>query len=497
MTTTSTSRLLNLLSLLQTGREWPGSLLAERLGISPRTVRRDVDRLREMGYRIDGTMGPIGGYRLDAGSELPPLLFDDDQVVALAIALQAATVSGVGIEDAALRALTTVRQVMPSRLRHRLTALDFIAIPGRIGDATPGAVSPDVLVAVSSAVRAQHVLRFDYAGRPRRVEPHHLVVFEGRWYLVGWDLDRSDWRIYRVDRLAPRTPTGPRFSPRPIPGGNVAAYLSGRFKGSGGDDRWPCIGKVILDLPARAVLPFAGDGVVEDLGDDRCSLEVGSWSWIALAASLNRFDTAIEVVHPAELVAAFGELATRNAATALSPRERGVLVVISGLPGTGKSAVAAEVARRLGAVHLSIDSVEDALLGAGMEPGWTTGVAAYEAVRAAAEQNLRLGRTVIVDAVNDSEPARDTWRRAGAATGTTPHFFVLELADTAEHRRRLEGRARGLAHVGEPSWSDVRSRAEAFEPWQGPHDWIDASAPVAAVAASVLHRLESAEPRTP
>ncbi|NYF15658.1 putative kinase/biotin operon repressor [Microbacterium sp. AK009] len=497
MTATSTSRLLNLLSLLQTGREWPGSLLAERLGISPRTVRRDVDRLREMGYRIDATMGPIGGYKLDAGSELPPLLFDDDQVIALAIALQSATVSGVGIEEAALRALTTVRQVMPSRLRHRLTALDFTAIPGKIGGTTRGAVSPEVLVAVSSAVRAQHVLRFDHAGRPRRVEPHHLVVFEGRWYLVGWDLDRSDWRIYRVDRLAPRAPTGPRFTPRLIPGGDVASFVSGQFKGSKRGDSWPCVGKVILHLPARAVLPFAGDGVVEDLGDDRCSLEGGSWSWIALAASLNRFDTAIEVLHPAELAAAFGELAARNATTARSSRQQGVLVVISGLPGVGKSAVADEVARMLGAVHLSIDSVEEALLACGLQPGWTTGVAAYEAVRAAAEQNLRLGRTVIVDAVNDSEPARDTWRRASAATGTPLRFFVLDLADTAEHRRRIEGRARGLAHVGEPSWSDIRSRSEAFEPWQGPHERIDASATLAAVAASILHRLETAEPRTP
>ncbi|WJL94891.1 AAA family ATPase [Microbacterium sp. ET2] len=173
-----------------------------------------------------------------------------------------------------------------------------------------------------------------------------------------------------------------------------------------------------------------------------------------------------------------------------------MLVVISGLPGTGKSAVAEKVALTLGAVHLSIDSVEDALLASGLEKGWTTGVAAYEAVRAAAEQNLRLGRAVVVDAVNDSEAARDTWRRASAATGTPLHFFVLNLADTAEHQRRLEGRERGLAHVGEPSWRDIRSRAEAFEPWRGPHVRIDASESVAAVAALVLHRLESAEPHT-
>jgi predicted DNA-binding transcriptional regulator YafY len=328
MTTTTTSRLLSLLSLLQTRRDWPGSVLAERLDISHRTVRRDVDRLREMGYSIQATMGPDGGYRLDAGSELPPLLFDDDQVVALAVALQAASVSGVGIEEAALRALTTVRQVMPSRLRHRLDALEFTAIPSRPGDAPPDTVSPDVLIAISAAVRAHEVLRFDYATRrpqaasepppARRVEPHHLVTSHARWYLVAWDLDRDDWRLFLADRITPRIPTGPRFVPREIPGGDVAEYVSARFKGSELTNRWPCIGKVILHRPASYVLPFAGDGVVEDLGADRCSLEVGSWSWVALGAALNRFDTEIEVVYPQQLRDAFAQLAARNSATAAS-----------------------------------------------------------------------------------------------------------------------------------------------------------------------------------
>jgi len=318
---TTTSRLLNLLSLLQTRRDWPGALLAERLAISHRTVRRDVDRLREMGYRIQATMGPDGGYRLDAGSELPPLLFDDDQAIALAVALQAATLSGVGIEEAAMRALTTVRQVMPSRLRHRLDALEFTTI--RSG---PGSVSPNVLVALSGATRAREVLRFDYAGRTpnphagdppvRRVEPHHLVTSHGRWYLLAWDLDRDGWRTFRADRITPRSPTGPRFVPREIPGGDAAEYVSARFKGSDQRNRWPCTGKVVLRQPASAVFPFAGDGIVEDLGPDRCGLELGSWSWTALAASLNRFDTDVDVIGPPELAAAFGELAVRNAATA-------------------------------------------------------------------------------------------------------------------------------------------------------------------------------------
>jgi predicted DNA-binding transcriptional regulator YafY len=326
MTAATTSRLLSLLSLLQTRRDWPGSLLAERLEITPRTVRRDIDRLRALGYTIQSTMGPDGGYRLDSGSELPPLLFDDEQVVALAIALQAATITGAGIEEAALRALTTVRQVMPSRLRHRLNALEFTAIAGRPGDASASSVSVDVLMAVSTAARAREVLRFDYASRradappeprpPRRVEPHHLVTSHGRWYLVAWDLEHDEWRLFRVDRMTPRTPTGPRFTPREIPGGDVAEYVSARFKGSEQVNRWPCMGKVILHRPASYVLRFAGDGIVEDLGADRCSIELGAWSWVDLAATLNRFDTEIEVVGPPELRDAFAQLAARNAATA-------------------------------------------------------------------------------------------------------------------------------------------------------------------------------------
>ena len=302
---TTTARLLQLLSLLQTHRDWPGTVLADRLEISHRTVRRDVDRLRELGYTIHATMGPDGGYRLDAGEQLPPLLFDDDQVIALAVSLQAATATGAGVEEGAVRALTTVRQVMPPRLRHRLDALRFTTIPS-----TVDAAAPEVLVAISTAIRASEVLRFDYQSALRRVEPHHLVSAQSRWYLVAWDLERDDWRIFRADRINPRTPTGPRFSPRELPGGDVREYVSARFKGSQVNE-WPCRGTVILHLPAAAVLPFAGDGIVVELGPDRCSLELGSWSWSALAASFGLFDAVMEVVGPPELSAAFAELGRR------------------------------------------------------------------------------------------------------------------------------------------------------------------------------------------
>lgn len=330
---TPTARHLQLLSLLQTRRVWPGALLAERLEVSHRTVRRDVDGLRAMGYNIHATMGPEGGYRLDAGARLPPLLFDDDQVIALALALQTATATGADVGESAARALATVRQLMPSHLRHRLDALPAAATSA--GDLTDLA-SPDVLSAIADAIHHRQILRFDHprhpgsagssetrsaAGSieispPRRVEPHHLLTARQRWYLVAWDLDRHDWRIFRADRVSPRVPTGPEFSRRALPTGDAASFVGARFKGSTGSDTWPCRGKVILDLPARAVAPFAGDGTVEELGFACCSLEIGSWSWIGMAASLNRFDCAVDVVFPADLADAFAILAARNTTTA-------------------------------------------------------------------------------------------------------------------------------------------------------------------------------------
>lgn len=326
----STSRLLALLSLLQSRRDWSGAVLAERLDVTPRTIRRDVDRLRGLGYRIGAIKGPDGGYRLAAGSELPPLLFDDEQAVAIAVALQSVGASGIDIEEGAARALATVRQVMPSRLRHRVDGIRFDSAGSRTR------VDPAVLETVSTAVRDRRVLRFDYAAPPhgasrdalggsggaandrppRRAEPHGLVAREGRWYLLAWDRDADDWRTFRLDRMTPRVPTGPEFTLRRLPAEDAATYLSARAKGSAAVDAWPCVGELVLRLPARDVAPFLSDGTLEPIDDGSCRVTVGSWSWIGVLAAIARFDAPFTVVGPPALGEAAGHLAARLAAAA-------------------------------------------------------------------------------------------------------------------------------------------------------------------------------------
>ncbi|MFI0240354.1 helix-turn-helix transcriptional regulator [Streptomyces sp. NPDC016845] len=319
----TSSRLLALLSLLQTDRDWSGEHLAERLGVTPRTVRRDIDRLRGLGYRITTVKGPSGGYRLDAGTHMPPMLFDDGQAVALAVALRTAAADATVAEDAA-RALATLRQVMPPRLRHRIDSLHVTAVrpPGTPG--TPGLsglrrTDSRTLVELSRVIHAREELRFDYAAtgpaaEPRRVHPHHLVTWSHRWYLVAWDLDREDWRVFRVDRIQPRTPTGPRFTPRALPADSVSAFVISRFRGNDGTaTEWPCQGEVVLHLPAAEAAPFVQDGIVEELGPHRCRLTLGSWSWTGLAAAISYFDAEFEVVGPPELRTAFAQLAARYA----------------------------------------------------------------------------------------------------------------------------------------------------------------------------------------
>ena len=225
----TSARLLRLLALFQAKRYWAGAELSERLEVTARTLRRDVDRLRSLGYPVHSTSGTAGGYQLGAGATLPPLLLDDEEAVAVAVGLRAASSGSVaGLEEASLRALAKLEQVLPARLRHRVTALHAAVVP--LLPRGP-AVDAKTLSAIAAACRDHESLRFSYQSHDgtattRAVEPHRLVHTGRRWYLVAFDKGREDWRTFRVDRIGARVVTGARFTPRPPPDGDVAAYVS-------------------------------------------------------------------------------------------------------------------------------------------------------------------------------------------------------------------------------------------------------------------------------
>ncbi|WP_433579218.1 helix-turn-helix transcriptional regulator [Nocardia brasiliensis] len=308
----TSARLLKLLALLQTHRDWTGAELAQRLGVTGRTVRRDVERLRELGYPVDATQG-TGGYRLGAGAALPPLLLDDEEAVAVAVGLRSASDGTVaGIEESSLRALTKLEQVLPPRLRHRVRTLRAATV--RVG--TPGAaVRPDTLMAVAEACQRHEGLRFDYRAHDgtstlRKVEPHSLVHFSRRWYLVAWDIDRADWRTFRADRLTPRIPTGPRFTPREPPEGDVAEYLSRQLS----TNAWPCRATVLLHISAAAATDriWPGMGVLEPVDADSCRLLVGAETPADLVWMITSSNLDFTLLSgPPELVAALRTQAAR------------------------------------------------------------------------------------------------------------------------------------------------------------------------------------------
>ncbi|MFD6098121.1 helix-turn-helix transcriptional regulator [Nocardiopsis flavescens] len=312
MSTTTSSRLLRLLSLLQTRKDWPGGELAERLEVSARTVRRDVDRLRELGYPIRATMGTGGGYQLGVGAALPPLLLDDEEAVAVAVGLRTAAQGGVrGIEETSVRALAKLLMVLPSRLRRRVEALGGFTVPVPGGGPVVGA---DVLALVAGVCRDGERLRFDYERHDgtvaRRVtEPHRLVSRGRLWYLVAWDNERDDWRTFRVDRMRPLTPTGPRVPPRDPPAQGVAAYLAERMN----FHMWPHRARVRLFVDAEEAerRGIGAYGRLEPEDADSCVLEVAGDSLRMMACYLAMLDVEMRVEEPGELRAEMAALSER------------------------------------------------------------------------------------------------------------------------------------------------------------------------------------------
>ena len=304
----TSARTLRLLSLLQARRYWPGEELARQLGISPRTLRRDVDRLRELGYPIEAQRGVAGGYQLAAGAALPPLVVDDEEAVALALGLQSAAQGAVeGIAEASVRALAKVVQVMPARLRRRVQALGAVTVPA----SWPGQgglrdrVDQGVLTTVALACRDAERVRFTYTAASgeqtrRHAEPHRLVLLGRRWYLVGYDLDRQDWRSYRVDRLGEPRGTGARFRPRELPADDAAAFVrAGITSARAGYDV-----EVLVDAPAEQVRERIGRWMtVTRAGAGRCrvTMTTDTLDWAILG--LGSVGADFTVVGPPELAA--------------------------------------------------------------------------------------------------------------------------------------------------------------------------------------------------
>jgi predicted DNA-binding transcriptional regulator YafY len=312
------SRTLRLLSLLQARRHWGGEELAGRLGVSVRTLRRDVDRLRELGYPVEGQRGVDGGYALAPGAALPPLVLDDEEAVALAVGLQAAASSAVaGMAETSVRALAKVVQVMPVRLRRRVEALRTMTVPAAWGGGEQGSgVDPAVLTSAALACRDAERIAFGYTAAggertERSVEPHRLVSLGRRWYLVGYDLDRADWRTFRLDRLDAVRGTGARFGPRRFPAEDVASFVRERIGGMPVTHRV----EAVVMAPAAEIRRRLGRWAqVEsvDAGSCRVTMESDGLDWPATA--LGVAGAGFTVVSPPELVDHLRELAGRYAA---------------------------------------------------------------------------------------------------------------------------------------------------------------------------------------
>jgi predicted DNA-binding transcriptional regulator YafY len=295
----TSARLLRLLSIMQSRRDWTSQELAARLQVTTRTVRNDIERLRQLGYPVDATPGVGGGYQLGTGAVIPPLLLDDEEAVAMAIGLRtAASGSVAGIEEASVRALAKLQRLLPTALRRRVSALEAFAVPV---PATGPAADAATLAALAVACRDQQRIRFDYqrhddSHNRRDVEPYRLVSVGRRWYLVGWDTSHQAWRTFRADRISLRPhPAGPRFTPRQLPDGDAALHV---LKGTGAA-MWNYRADVIAHAPADSVIPRLPPAVaVDPVGEDTCRVHVGSDTPQMLALYLGMLDVDFEIENP-------------------------------------------------------------------------------------------------------------------------------------------------------------------------------------------------------
>jgi predicted DNA-binding transcriptional regulator YafY len=311
-----TARALRLLSLLQTYKFWSGAELTERLQISPRTLRRDVERLRELGYPVDGTPGAAGGYRLAAGAHLPPLVLDDDEAVAIAVGLRAAAGASVeGIEETSVRALAKLEQVLPDRLRRRVHAVHTNVSSLRWSLDTP-MVDADALAVLALACRDNEQVRFDYRARSgeetrRLVEPHSLVSAGRRWYLVGWDVRRDDWRTFRLDRLTTPRLGGVRFTPRRLPAEDAAAFVAASITSMPVPFRATVVASGTVD-EVRNLIRYA-DAEIEAIDERVCRVylrsESRSWLLTVIALLATTFDVVVD--EPVDLVSDVDTLGAR------------------------------------------------------------------------------------------------------------------------------------------------------------------------------------------
>jgi predicted DNA-binding transcriptional regulator YafY len=308
----TSARLLKLLSLMQARADWTGPELAARLGIDVRTVRRDVERLRTLGYPVHAAPGVAGGYRLGGGTKLPPLLLDEEEAVAVAVALRtAASATVTGIEETALRALAKLEGVLPSPLRRRVTAVSSAMAPYPSFGAL---VDPGLLALLAAAIRDRERLRLRYsehAGTQTRrlVEPHRLVPTGRRWYLVAWDADREDWRTFRVDRIEPTPSSAGRYTAREPPARDIAAYVAHGVSAARDTHQ----ARVLLHSPLATVAPRVpqSTGTLEAVDEHTCLLHTGA-DWLGgLAIYIAAIGVDFEVLDPPELTTEIHRLAER------------------------------------------------------------------------------------------------------------------------------------------------------------------------------------------